>query len=54
MKEEQDIVEKVNLLGDVYVYARYLGGDSIFVLAIKPGAEDKIGSMIDSIKTSNS
>ena len=47
MKEEQDIVEKLNLLGDVYVYAKQLGGDSIFVLAIKPGAEDKIGLMID-------
>jgi Lrp/AsnC family transcriptional regulator for asnA, asnC and gidA len=50
MKEEKDIVEKLNLLGEVYVYAKQLGGDSIFVLAIKPGAEDKIGLMIDLLK----
>jgi DNA-binding Lrp family transcriptional regulator len=50
MKEEQDIVEKLNLLGDVYVYAKQLGADFIFVLAIKPGAEDKIGLMIDLLK----
>jgi DNA-binding Lrp family transcriptional regulator len=50
MKEDQDIVKKLNLLGDVYVYAKQLGGDSIFVLAIKPGAEDKIGLMIDLLK----
>jgi DNA-binding Lrp family transcriptional regulator len=50
MKEEPDIVEKLKLLGDVYVYAKQLGGDSIFVLAIKPGAEDKIVLMIDLLK----
>jgi DNA-binding Lrp family transcriptional regulator len=50
MKEDQDIVKKLNLLGDVFVYAKQLGGDSIFVLAIKPGAEDKIGLMIDLLK----
>jgi DNA-binding Lrp family transcriptional regulator len=50
MKEDHDIVKKLNLLGDVYVYAKQLGGDSIFVLAIKPGAEDKIGLMIDLLK----
>jgi DNA-binding Lrp family transcriptional regulator len=50
MKEDQDIVKKLNLLGDVFVYAKQLGGDSMFVLAIKPGAEDKIGLMIDLLK----
>ena len=32
------------------VYAKQLGGDSIFVLAIKPGAEDKIRLMINLLK----
>ena len=41
-KEEGYIFNQLSLLGDIRVYARQLGGDAIFVLLIRPEAEEKI------------
>jgi DNA-binding Lrp family transcriptional regulator len=48
--KEQDILNRINLLGDVFVYAKQLGGDSIFVISVRGGAEDKIGILTDLLK----
>jgi hypothetical protein len=40
----------LNLLGDVVTYAKQLGIDSIFVLSLKTGAEDKIKLMVNLLK----
>jgi DNA-binding Lrp family transcriptional regulator len=41
-KEEGYIFDQLNLLGDIRVYARQIGGDAIFVLLVRPEAEEKI------------
>jgi hypothetical protein len=41
-KEEGYVFNQLNLLGDIRVYARQLGGDGIFVPLIRPEAEEKI------------
>ena len=46
----QDILNRINLIGDVFVYAKQLGGDSIFVISVRGGAEDKIGILTDLLK----
>jgi Lrp/AsnC family transcriptional regulator for asnA, asnC and gidA len=48
--KEQDILNRINLLGDVFVYAKQLGGASIFVVSVRAGAEDKIGILTDLLK----
>jgi DNA-binding Lrp family transcriptional regulator len=48
--KEDDILNGLNLLGDVVVYARQLGRASIFALSLKTGAEDKIGLMVNLLK----
>ena len=48
--KEDDILNGLNLLGDVVVYAKQLGGAFIFVLLLKAGAEDKIGLMVNLLK----
>ena len=48
--KEQDILNKVNLLGDVFAYAKQLGGASIFVVPVRTGAQDKIGILTDLLK----
>src|ERR671931_2233333 len=48
--KEQDILNRINLLGDVFVYAKQLGGASIFVLYTRDGAQDKIGILTDLLK----
>ena len=50
MDKEDSVINKLNLLGEVLVYAKQLGGLSICVLAIKGGSEDKIGLMGDVLK----
>src|SRR6476620_2243815 len=49
MKEEH-IVDKLNLFGNVLVYAKQLGQSSIYVLALKDVDEDKIRLINDLIK----
>lgn len=41
--KEQDIINKIHLLGDIRVYAKQLEGVSIFALAVRAGTEDKMG-----------
>jgi len=48
--KEQDIINKLNLLGDIRVYAKQLGGASMFALAVRVGTEDKIGILYDLLK----
>src|SRR5919199_4946023 len=48
--KEQDILNRINLLGDVFVYAKQLGGASIFVVSVRAGAEDKIGILTELLK----
>jgi len=50
MDKEDSVINKLNLLGEVLVYAKQLGGLSICVLAIKGGSKDKIGLMGDVLK----
>jgi DNA-binding Lrp family transcriptional regulator len=49
MKEEH-IVDKLNLYGNVLVYAKQLGQSSIYILALKEVEEDKIRLINDLIK----
>jgi len=50
MDKEDNVINNLNLLGEVLVYAKQLGGLSICVLAIKGGSEYKIGLMGDVLK----
>jgi DNA-binding Lrp family transcriptional regulator len=47
---EEDIVKKVNLVGDVQVYAKQMSRSSICALAVKSGAEDKITPLEELLK----
>jgi DNA-binding Lrp family transcriptional regulator len=48
--KEEHIVSKLNLVGDVLVYAKQLGESSIYILALKDVAEDRIRIVNDLIK----
>jgi DNA-binding Lrp family transcriptional regulator len=45
-----DIINRLNLLGDVSSHTKCLGGISAFCLAIKEGNEDKLKLLFDSLK----
>jgi DNA-binding Lrp family transcriptional regulator len=45
-----DIVNRLNLLGDVSIHHRCMEGISAFCLAIKEGHEDKLKLLHDSLK----
>jgi DNA-binding Lrp family transcriptional regulator len=45
-----DIIGRLNLLGDVSIHSRCMGGVSTFCLAIKEGHEDKLELLRDSLK----
>jgi DNA-binding Lrp family transcriptional regulator len=49
---EEDIVKKLNLIGDVQVYAKQMGRASICALAVRVGAEDKIRLMKELLEPS--
>ncbi|HZA07561.1 MAG TPA: winged helix-turn-helix transcriptional regulator [Nitrososphaeraceae archaeon] len=48
--KEKDILSRINLLGDVFVYAKHLNGSSMFVLELPDGAQEKVGTIIDLLK----
>lgn len=48
--KEQDIINKINLIGDIHTYAKELGRASLFLLAVRGGAEDKIVILTDMLK----
>jgi DNA-binding Lrp family transcriptional regulator len=49
---EDAIIKQLNLLGDVRVYARQLQGSAVFVISLRPGAENKIELAADLLKQS--
>ena len=49
---EEDIVKKLNLLGDIQVYAKQMGRSSICALAVKSEVEDKITLMEELLRPS--
>jgi hypothetical protein len=48
--KEQDILNRINLLVDVFVYAKHLDGSSTFVLELRYGADYKIRTLTGSLK----
>src|SRR6185437_13840521 len=40
--KQNDIINKLNLVGEVSVYAKQLGGVSISLISLKPGSDEKI------------
>jgi DNA-binding Lrp family transcriptional regulator len=51
IKKEKDYVfNQLNLLGDVLGYAKQLGGDTIFLLLVRPEAEEKIEFVTNLLK----
>ena len=48
--KEKDILNRINLLGDVFVHAKHLNGSSMFVLELPDGAQEKIGTITDLLK----
>ena len=40
--KQKDIINKLNLVGEVSVYAKQLGGVSISLISLKPGSDEKI------------
>ena len=49
-KEKDYVFNQLNLLGDVLGYAKQLGGDTIFLLLVRPEAEDKIEFVTNLLK----
>ena len=45
--KEEDIIKKLNLVGDILAYATSLGRAAIFLIVVKAGAEDKIEIIAD-------
>ena len=45
-----DIMNRLNLVGDVSIHSKCMGGISTFCLAIKEGHEDKLRLLLDSLK----
>ena len=50
--KDQDILNRVSLLGDVLVYILSLEGTANFILSVKDRAQDKIGNLTDLLKPS--
>jgi DNA-binding Lrp family transcriptional regulator len=48
--EEQRILNRVSLVGDVIVYVRHLEGTAGLVLYVRAGAEDKVSKLADLLK----
>ena len=49
-KEKDYVFNQLNLLGDVFGYANQLGGDRMFLLLVRPEAEDKIELITNLLK----
>jgi DNA-binding Lrp family transcriptional regulator len=47
---KNNVITHLNLLGDLFLHVRQIGGTSIFSLAVKKGFEKKIGLLTDSLK----
>ena len=49
-KEKDYVFNQLNLLGDVFGYANQLGGDIMFLLLVRPEAEEKIELITNLLK----
>jgi DNA-binding Lrp family transcriptional regulator len=49
-KLPEDIINRLNLLGDLSCYVKCIGGISIFSFIVKQGSEDKVELLIDSLR----
>jgi DNA-binding Lrp family transcriptional regulator len=49
---ERDVLNHVSLVGDVFVFAKQLGGALTFVLSVRAGAEDKLPTLTDLLRPS--
>ena len=49
-KEKDYVFNQLNLLGDIFGYAKHLGGDTIFLLLVRPEAEEKIEFVTNLLK----
>ena len=49
-KEEGYIFNQLNLLGDVQFYTKQLGGDAIFLILVRPEAEEEIELITNLLK----
>ena len=47
---EQEVLNRISLLGDIIVYVKHLEGTAGFVLYVRAGAEDKIATLSDLLK----
>jgi DNA-binding Lrp family transcriptional regulator len=50
IKEEDHIFNRLKLLGDLWAYAKQIGGSALFFILVKSEAEDKIELMSDLLK----
>jgi AsnC-like helix-turn-helix protein len=50
IKEEDHIFNRLKLLGDLWAYAKQLGGSALFFILVKSEAEDKIELMSELLK----
>jgi DNA-binding Lrp family transcriptional regulator len=48
--KEQEILNRISLVGDVILYVKHLEGTAGFVLYVRAGAEDKIATLSDLLK----
>jgi len=46
----ENVINHLNLLGDLFLHVRQIGGTSVFSLVVKTGSENKIPLLIDSLK----
>src|SRR6187431_2500250 len=46
----ENVINRLNLLGDLFLHVRQIGGTSVFSLVVKTGSENKIPLLIDSLK----
>lgn len=52
--KEQDLLKKVSLLGNIFIYVKQLeGAVALFVLFVGPSAEDKLEILSDILKPAN-
>ena len=49
---EEDIIKKLNLIGDIQVYAKQMGKSSICALAVRSEVEDKIATIKELLRPS--
>ena len=49
-EQAENVINRLNLLGDLFLHVKQIGGTSVFSLVVKTGSENKIPLLIDSLK----